>query len=183
MEELLTVKPKIGVFLREYPGQLTLSHGGLKIELEDKKLDKSTRVLRLRVKNTGNEVLHINSFQIGQFVISKKDLNKVLENGWGQSSFSGYKSFSGHTRKSRFFLKRDQNPFSFRRDYGYLEKSIVNEWYTQLVSKNQAVVIGAVTVKEQYSQFFLKRVGNKLIVRVTSQFDGLSLEPGKEAFS
>src|SRR3989344_7548130 len=105
MEELLTVKPEIGVFLMEFPGNLRKNHRSLEIGLEDKKLDKSTRVLRLRVKNTGNEALHINSFLIGEFEISSNDLNKVLENGWGQSSFSGYKLFGGHTRKSRFFLK------------------------------------------------------------------------------
>lgn len=183
MEELLTVKPKIGVFLMEFPGQLTQNNSDLKIEFEDKRLDKSTRILRLRVKNTSDKVLHINSFQIGQFIIFKKALNKVLENGWSQSSFSGYKPLSGYTKKNKLFLKRDQNPFSFQRDYGYLEKSIVNEWYTQLLSKNQAVVIGAVTVKEQYSQIFLKQLKDKLIIRITSQFDGLALKPGKEVFS
>jgi alpha-galactosidase len=182
MEKLLKVKPKIGIFLKEYP-KPALNHRGLKIELEDKKINKSTRIMRIRVKNIGKEVLHINSFLIGEFEISSNGINKVLENGWGQSSFSGYKPFGGYTKRNLFFLKRDQNPFSFNSHYGYLEKSIVNEWYTQLVSKDHAVVIGAVTVKEQYSQVFLKLVGNKLIVRVTSQFDGLPLKPGKEVYS
>ncbi|MEK7498170.1 MAG: glycosyltransferase [Patescibacteria group bacterium] len=181
MQELLGLKPKYGLFLKNR-GKV-LSDKNLVFNLEDNKEDKSTRLLRLRVKNIGKNSININSFLVGEFEISSHGINEILYNGWGQSSFSGYKPLDGYTRKSHFFLKRDQNPFSFRFDYGYLDKSIVNEWYTQLVGEDSAVVIGAVTTKDQYTQVYLNPNGSKLTIRITSQFDGLSLKPGEEVFS
>lgn len=183
MGELLTTRPKYGAFSKGQHLPVFNSQDELKFELEDSKLDKKSRILRLRVKNLGDESININSFLIGEFEISSKGIEKILENGWGQSSFSGYKPFGGYTRKSKFFLKRDQNQFSFKFDYGYLNKSIVNEWYTQLVGKGSATVIGAVTTKDQYTQIYLRKNGDKITIRITSQFDGLPLKPGEEVFS
>lgn len=183
MDELLVNVPKIGVFLREYPGQPIQSNPNLVIESIDYIPEKKTRVWQIRVKNIGDQILHLNSFLIGEFEIPKTQVKDILENGWGQSSFSGYKPLPGQTRKSLFFLKRDQNPYSFRKDFGYLNKSIVNEWYTQLVGDDKAVVIGAVTTKDQYSQIYLKIIEEKIIIRITSQYDGLPLNPGESIYS
>jgi len=151
--------------------ELTLNHKDLEIELEDTRIDKFTRTLRLKVRNIGKKPIKLNSFLIGDFEIPINGTEKVLENGWGQSSFSGYVPIKAFTKKNRFFLKRDQNPFSFRTEFGYLNKSIVNEWYTQIVREDKSVVIGATTTKKQYSQIFLKAEKNRLRVRITSQFD------------
>lgn len=149
MRELLVLKPKYGVCLKDK--DLIWSQKDLVLNLEDKKLDKNIRLLRLRVHNLGKEEINLNSFLIGEFEIGNLEINEILINGWGQSSFSGYKPFNGHTRKSLLFLKRDQNPFSFLADFGYLEKSLVNEWYTQLLNRKEAAVIGAATTKNQFA--------------------------------
>ena len=155
----------------------------LVLGLEDKKLDKNTRLLRLKVHNLGKDNVNLKSFLVGEFEIGNLVINEILVNGWSQSSFSGYKPFNGYTRKSRFFLKRDQNPFSFETDFGYLEKSLVNEWYTQLVNEKEAVVIGAATTKSQFAQIYVRKNREKTTIRITSQYDSLLLKPGEEVFS
>lgn len=159
------------------------SNETLRLGLDDKKLNDHTRLLQLRVKNVGSRRVAVNSFLIAEFEIPDHNLEGVLENGWGQSSFSGYRSPKDYTNRRRLFLKRDQNPLSFRRDFGYLDKSIVNEWFTQLVFKDRAAVIGAVTTKDQFSQIYVQNLNKNLKVRITSQFDGLTLDPGAEVSS
>lgn len=181
MQELLVLKPRYGVFLKNKG--YVWSQKDLVLSLEDKKLDENTRLLRLRVNNLGKEATNLNSFLIGEFEIGDLGINEILVNGWGQSSFSGYKPFSGYTKRSLLFLKRDQNPFSFETGFGYLEKSFTNEWYTQLVNGKNAVVIGAVTTKSQFAQVYVRKDREKTTIRITSQYDGLSLKPGEEVFS
>lgn len=89
----------------------------------------------------------------------------------------------GKTKRTSVFLKRDQNSYSFDPSYGYLDRSVVNEWYTQLVGNKKSVAIGAVTTKDQYSQVYIQKNGDNLAIRITSQFDGLPLRPQKEVFS
>lgn len=181
MRELLVLKPKYGVFLKSKG--LVWSQKDLVLGLEDKKLDKNTRLLRLKVHNLGKDNVNLKSFLVGEFEIGNLVINEILVNGWSQSSFSGYKPFNGYTRKSRFFLKRDQNPFSFETDFGYLEKSLVNEWYTQLVNEKEAVVVGAATTKSQFAQIYVRKNREKTTIRITSQYDSLLLKPGEEVFS
>lgn len=184
MLRLLKIRPKFGLFSGgKYPKFLTLNRKNLTFSLEDKKLNDHTRLLQLRVKNNGKKNIKVNSLLLAEFEISDVSLDKFLENGWGQSSFSGYVDLIKPTKRKILFQKRDQNPFSFKKDFGYLEKSIVNEWYTQIISANQAVVIGAVTTKDQFSQIFVSCKENKLTIRITCQVDGLQLATNREISS
>lgn len=184
MQKLLKAIPQNGLFVGgNSPEVVTESNETLRLSLDDKNLNNHTRLLQLRVKNMGSRGVPVNSFLIAEFEIPNHDLVSVLENGWGQSSFSGYRSPKEYTKRRRLFLKRDQNSLSFRSDFGYLDKSIVNEWFTQLVFKDWAAVIGAVTTKDQFSQIYIQNLNEKLKVRITSQFDGLTLDPGEEVSS
>lgn len=103
----------------------------------------------------------------------------VLEHGWLQSSDVFFREAGESTRKHRIFLKRDQNPFSFRKDFGYLEKSIVSEWFT-LIKGKENYLIGAVTTKKQFTQVYARKEKNRLRIRVTCQLDGIILSQNKK---
>jgi hypothetical protein len=50
MEELLTIMPKYGVFLKGHRNPLLNNQTSLKFDFEDKRLNDNTRLLRLGVK-------------------------------------------------------------------------------------------------------------------------------------
>ncbi len=139
-------------------------------------------VFQAEVINESKEEVKINSIMVSEFLMDGK-VESVLENGWGQSSFSGYRNKILRTKKNKFFLKRDQNPNSFLDDYGYMKNAMVNEWFTEVVFSDENVVIGAVTSADQFSQIYLRQEKEKLRVRVTCQLDGLILKPGEKVAS
>lgn len=155
----------------------------LKFVVEKDSPEDGIQIIRLKVTNISNKSIKINSLLIGEFEIKSVELKEVLANEWTQSGFSGYVSPSKYTKRRKFFLKRDQNPFSFRKDFGYLKRSIVSEWYTQLVFIDKAVVIGAITTKDQYTQVFVKAEKGKSTIRITSQLDGITISPKETVFS
>lgn len=151
----------------------------LRFSLIEKSLPGNIEILQLEVKNNSSKTIYINSFLVTEFVLKNFELTEILENGWQQCSFSGYRNFLKPTKVKRIFLARDQNPFSFKKDYGYLDNSMVNEFYAQLGSKEKSIVIGAVTIKDQFTQIYLRKEKSGIRVRVTCQCDQLPLPPGK----
>ncbi|HCQ31075.1 TPA: hypothetical protein DIU27_01665 [Candidatus Collierbacteria bacterium] len=139
-------------------------------------------VMQVELSNTGKEDILVKSIVVAEFLLIGK-VEKVLENGWGQSSFSGYRTQINKTKRKIFVLKRDQNPNSFVKSFGYLEGSMVNEWFTQVVFSERSCVIGAVTSANQFTQIYLKENNKGLKVRITCQMDDLILKPGKKMVS
>lgn len=137
-------------------------------------------VYYLRVRNTSNENILINSFVVAEFLIPQNSVvESVLENNWLQCSEIKYKSINEVTIKNKTFLQRDQNPFSFKEEYGYVENSIISEWFTSVNFKDSNLFVGAVTTKDQFSQIFVKKEDVGTFIRVTCQFDGLTLRSGQ----
>ena len=152
----------------------------LGIEIKRELIDKNenTLVFQVSVTNNSNEPINVYAIEIGEFIFPGKAI-KILENGWGHSSFSGYREKFVSSKRRRWFLKRDQNPFSFNSEYGYLKGSLISEWYTQIVQEDKNLVIGAVTTADQFSQIYMVQESSGLRVRVTCQVDGLQLKPGE----
>lgn len=134
--------------------------------------------MQLRVRNNTPRPIKINAFILAEFVIPKK-VEKVLEHGWLQCSDVSYKSLDTPTRESRVFLQRDQNHFSFNKDYGYLDGSVISEWFSVIKLKGDDLLIGAVTTADQFSQIFIRKDESGTRIRVTCQNDGLTLYPGE----
>jgi len=139
-------------------------------------------VLRVEISNQAKKEIRVNSIVVAEFLLPVRT-EMVLENGWGQSSFSGYRNKIVKTRPKKFFLRRDQNPNSFLESYGYPVGSMVNEWFTQLIFPKGRIVIGAVTSRDQFSQIYLNQNRQGVRVRVTCQLDGLTLKPGEKILS
>lgn len=135
----------------------------------------------LRVRNTSKENISINSFVVAEFLIPQNLIvESVLENNWLQCSEIKYKGIDEVTIKNKTFLQRDQNPYSFKEQYGYINNSIISEWFTSINFKDKSnLFLGAVTTKDQFSQIYIKKEDVGTFVRVTCQFDGLSLKPGQ----
>lgn len=134
----------------------------------------------LRVRNNTKDSIKIYSFVIADFVIPKnRTIGKVMEHGWLQCSEVALKSSSEKTEQNKLFLQRDQNPLSFKTEYGYISESIISEWFTFFEIEDLVCFIGAVTTADQFAQIFIKQTENGLRVRVTSQYDGLMLKPGE----
>lgn len=141
---------------------------------------KSNQICYLRVRNTTNKPITINSFVVAEFILPESfKVKSVLENNWLQCSGISYKDIDESTIKNKTFLQRDQNPFSFKKEYGYIEDSIISEWFTSINLKDTNIFIGAVTTKDQFGQIFIKKIEEGTLIRITCQFDGLILKPGQ----
>lgn len=174
-----------GVFVK-IEGKNILIPAGNKNELSFKRKiveeNEMGLVVQIELINNRTDDILVNSILVSEFILSGK-VEKVLENGWGQSSFSGYRTEMKSTKQRRFILKRDQNPNSFKNNFGYLQNSMVNEWFTQIVFSEKSCVIGAVTMADQFSQIYLLKEKGGLRVRVACQLDGLILKPGEKIVS
>lgn len=137
-------------------------------------------ILQLRVRNNTKNPIKIYSFVVSEFYLPTEfEVKEVLENGWLQGSEVGYKKLTEVSFENKIFLQRDTNPYSFKKEYGYIDGSIVSEWFTDIRGNIGNIFIGAVTTADQYSQVFVKKVDERVLVRVTCQYDGLLLNPGQ----
>jgi len=137
-------------------------------------INKQEKDLQINLKNIGKDT-SVNSICI-DFKIPNYKITEILENGWGQSSFSSYINKITPTKKNKIILVRDQNPYSFKKDFGYIPKSQISEWYTQLVGNKTSLVIGAITTQNQYTTIYIINKNNKIFVRVACQLDGIILK-------
>ncbi len=138
-------------------------------------------IYSLRVRNISNKEIRINSFVVAEFLLPQNfEVESVLENNWLQCSEIKYKNVDEYTVKNKEFLQRDQNPFSFKEEYGYIENSIISEWFTSIKFKDKTnLFLGAVTTKDQFTQVYIKKEDVGVFVRITCQYDGLILSPGQ----
>ncbi len=145
---------------------------------------KSGYLIKSKVKNISTLSINIYSFLVADILIpSELKVRKVLENSWLQSGTSYYKDINRHTKRNLFFLKLNQNPLSFDKKYGYLDRSVISEWYSVLIAETNNFIFGAVTIEDQFSQVYAKREKLGTRVRLTSQFDGLEVLPGQTVSS
>jgi hypothetical protein len=144
--------------------------------------EKENLILQLRVRNSSRVPVKTFSFVVAEFVIMEK-VKEVLEHGWLQCSEVSFKKPNDPTRESRVFLQRDQNHFSFKKEYGYIEDSIISEWFTLIKMYGKDLFIGAVTTGDQFAQIFMKKEDGGTRVRVTCQYDGLTIDPGRVVYS
>ena len=141
---------------------------------------KLNQIYYLRVRNISNKPIIINSFVVAEFMLPVSiKIKSVLENNWLQCSEISYKNIDESTIKNKTFLQRDQNPYSFKKEYGYIENSIISEWFTSVNLEEENIFLGAVTTKDQFAQIFVKKTEIGTVIRVTCQFDGLTLKPGQ----
>lgn len=144
--------------------------------------EKENLIFQLRIRNTSNKPVKIFSFVVAEFLLTEQ-VQEVLEHGWLQCSEVAFKKLNEPTKESKVFLQRDQNHFSFSKDYGYLDGSVVSEWFTVLKMYGSDLLIGAVTTADEFSQIYMKQEGGEVRVRVTCQYDGLTLKPGQVVMS
>ncbi len=174
-----------GVFCNIDGKDLLVKSGNYKgITLDRRNFTKDGVItFQVKISNNINKIISVYSIIVADFVLRGHVPSKVLENAWTQSGFSGYRNDITPTKKKKLFLERDQNPFSFQKDYGYLDNSMVSEWYTQLVGDGWSLVIGAVTTKDQFTQIFLKKEDGGIRVRITCQLDEMKLLPSERVSS
>jgi len=154
----------------------------LKVTREVVSDSQDSVTLKLNILNNSSKRLRINAAVISEFLwdIDPKLIEKVLVNGWVQSSDSQYiRGGIKPTKKKKLFLLRDQNPYSLREDFGYVKGSCISEWYTQLCLREVSLLAGAITVEKQFCQFYTKDQKDAILLRTTSQFDGITLVPGE----
>ncbi|MCM2326047.1 MAG: hypothetical protein NDI94_06290, partial [Candidatus Woesearchaeota archaeon] len=121
-------------------------------ELVSFNLIRKNNIYQLEFRNPSDKTIHVNSAMIELYL----DGETVLEHGWLQCSDVFFRNADEYTRQKKVFMMRDQNPMSFREDFGYLKKSIVSEWFT-IIRGNTCHLIGAVTTHGQFSQIFVKK--------------------------
>ena len=80
-------------------------------------INKQEKDLQINLKNIGKDT-SVNSICI-DFKIPNYKITEILENGWGQSSFSSYINKITPTKKNKIILVRDQNPYSFKKDFTF----------------------------------------------------------------
>ncbi|MFH2020381.1 MAG: glycoside hydrolase family 36 protein [archaeon] len=135
--------------------------------------------LEMLVKNNTHKKINLYSAVVCEFVLEDSCHTKeVLEHGFLQCSFSSYRKPWQHTKRKSIFLIRNQNQNSFEKKYGYMDKSIVSEWFTCIRMKRSSLIIGASTTAKQFSAIYVRKEKDGLRVRVICQFDGIILTPG-----
>ena len=144
-------------------------------------IDKNkSRKIRVEITNKSVESVKINSICVLDIEIDAKYAPiEILEHGWLQCSSTKYRNPSCQTKQNKVILKRDQNIFSFKKSFGYLEQSIISEWFTVIRFKKGSLVIGASTTSSCFSQIFIRSKNNKIRIRVTCQYDGIKLHPNE----
>jgi len=158
-----------------FPNKLSKS---IKISTALCKVDSNHVEIEFFAENISSKPQRINAIQCFELVLTNCGVAKVLENSWTQSGKSKYVDLSHVSTKNMFILIRDSNPFSYKREYGYLPNSIVSEWYTSLLFLQEALFVGALSVDKYYSQVFIKKTKQDIKIRSTVQMDGVALAPG-----
>src|SRR5512135_3315320 len=93
---------------------------GIEIDRIEEKINGQV-ILSLRVRNSTAKPVKIFSFMVSEFTLpANHKIEKVLEHGWLQCSEVSYKKLDQPTKESKVFLQRDQNHFSFQKEYGYV---------------------------------------------------------------
>lgn len=171
-------------FLNKTGYRILPDHNNIEVDRIEEKYQGNS-IFYLRVRNNSKKDIKINSFVVLEFFLPDDlKINNILENSWLQCGEVKYKKINEPTIKNKLFLQRDQNPYSFIEDYGYIDNSIVSEWFNSINFKNNKnLFLGAVTTKEQFSQIYVCEVKGKVLIRVTCQFDGLNLRSGQVAKS
>ena len=170
-------------FIEDSNYKILSDEGNIEVDRVSSK-EKNGIILQLRVRNTSSDPVKIYSFVVAEFFLPKDlEVKKVMENNWLQCSEISYKNPDYSTKKNTLFLQRDQNPYSFRKEYGYIDNSIISEWFTSIKFNGKTLFIGAVTTADQFSQIFIKKENPGVFIRVTCQYDGLTLHPGQVVVS
>ncbi len=176
----LVASSKFGIIISKNGSSEFLTNNDRNIEIERiEEKYKDNTIFYLRVRNASKKPIKINSFVISEFFMSNKGVKEIMENNWLQCSEIGYKKLNYQTKRNMGFLQRDQNPYSFLKEYGYVEGSIISEWFTCLRYKEESLFIGAVTTGDQFSQIYIKNNEVDMFIRITSQYDGITLKPGQ----
>lgn len=139
-------------------------------------------LMSLEIKNKSKSTKHINSIVIADFKLPRNlgSPTEYLINEWTQSGSCKKVDSIIKTEKSDYIMMRDQNPFSFMEEFGYLRDSMISEWFSSIDLDKLNFFLGAVTTSQQYSQIFYKLENGQLHIRITCQLDGVELEPGKK---
>lgn len=185
---LQNISPRYGAFVTR-DGETTFvsvengEASNIKFILAVEKPTENIRIFSLQIKNTGTDPIQINSLMVAEFKLPNFTPDRILENGWLSSSFAGYRNKILKTQRRSGLFAREQNPFSFQLQNGYLKDSMVNEWFTQIIQGQKALVIGAITTKEQFTQIYLLQEAGDVKIRVTCQLDKTTLQPNHSFIS
>jgi len=158
--------------------QIDKNNPDLQLRLAIQAHSPNELILQISIQNRG-ESQHLNALFV-EFELPEFKPHQVLVNGWCQEGFSGYTQGIHRTQKRKVFFRRDQNPYSFLPEYGYVEKAQISEWYAQVVRDNEAVLIGALTTSNQFTTIYVVKKDGGTFVRMACQLDGIIL-PGGES--
>lgn len=144
---------------------------------------KNSCILQTKFVNKFSYTHKIATIVVCDFFIPNIKPTKILSNGWLNTSKSEYVSPNHVSVTNKLLMQRDYNFRSFDESYGYVKKSIVSEWYTEIVLGSRSLVIGAITTKDYFTQVFVKQENRGVKVRVTCQVDDISIKPGHPLLS
>lgn len=145
------------------------------------KIERETNPLQVTITNTTDKPIPIYAVVLADFYLSAEEYNlvEVLEHGWLQASATGMKKVGKSTWRNKVFMRRDQNQYSFKKEYGYLPGSIVSEWFSLLRFDKYAMVFGASTTAKQFTVIYVKKTYTGYRIRITCQFDEQVIHPEK----
>lgn len=144
------------------------------------KIERETNPLQITLTNTTDKPIPIYAVVLADFYLPEKyNIKEVLEHGWLQASATGMKKVGRKTWQNRVFMRRDQNQYSFKKEFGYLPGSIVSEWFSVLRSEDYSIVFGAATTAKQFTVIYVKKTYTGYRIRITCQFDEQVIHPQK----
>lgn len=177
---------KYGISFRDRLNDFYQNGSGRNFLLKRKitKLKDCTNSFQVEVelKNISKSTKFINSVVIADFTLPKTlgSFVDVLYNEWTQSGSCKILKEIKKTERSDYIMMRDQNPFSFLEEYGYLKGSLISEWFSRMSFEKIHIMVGALTTSNQYTVIYLKNDGGLIKVRVVCQFDEIELPVGEK---
>jgi len=173
LESLVDIKKLESKIIKSSPLKRLASEHIIESDLKNRIFgDKGNyRIVQTNFVNTSSKSHKFAAIVVMDLFIPGLKAEKVLTNGWLNTSRSEYVSLNFKSRTNNLLMQRDYNFHSFDKRYGYLKNSIVSEWYTEIVLGKESLVIGAITTKDYFSQVFVKQKKSGLRIRVTCQLD------------
>jgi hypothetical protein len=145
-------------------------------------IEVADKTIKLKISTIAHEDIKVNAAVILEINLNK-DFREILQNGWMNTSDSRIVTKVIPSKSKFWFNLLGANPYSLKEEFGHLRKSLISEWYTQIVYSYGSIFLGATTIEKQYSQFFIAENPKDIKIRATSQLDETEYTKGQRIHS
>jgi hypothetical protein len=180
---------KVRILFKLEPNAQVISDENLINEILDKSIQvdgTNNKKFFAKIVNKSNQRIYVNAIIIDgiQFDTKTNNLKAHWVNEWVPSGTLERNSKLIKSELNKIINVVNENPYSYRHEYGYEKDTTISEWFTFFEFENNLnYLIGAVTTEKQFTQINSIKIKEKIVVSLISQCDSVYLDPGDELTS